>query len=289
MPPKPLYERIEEAVEFIRSQTDVAPSVGVILGTGLGGLAGEIEDATKVPYSEIPHFSDPNVQSHSGNLLIGRIGGKSVAAMEGRCHYYEGYSLEDVTLPVRVMKGLGAETLIVSSASGGLNPHFEKGDLLLLDDHINLMGVNPLVGPNDERLGPRFPDMCRPYDPELLHTAKKIALEEGIRVHKGVYVAVTGPCLETRAEYRFLRNCGADAVGMSTVPEVIVGVHAGLKIFGISCITDICLPDALEPVNIDEIIQVAGDAEPKITLLVRRLVETLSEGQSVLRDTQESS
>ena len=261
----------------------------MILGTGLGGLASEIEDAATIPYSEIPHFPDPEIQSHSGNLLIGRLGGKPVAAMEGRCHYYEGYSLEEVTLPVRAMKGLGAETLIVSSASGGLNPYFEKGDLLLIDDHINLMGVNQLVGPNDDRLGPRFPDMCRPYDPELLRNAEAIALAEGIRVQKGVYLALTGPCLETRAEYRFLRNCGADAVGMSTVPEVIVGVHAGLKIFGISCITDLCLPDALEPVNIDEIIRVAGDAEPKITLLVRRLVETLNEGPAVPRDSGESS
>jgi purine-nucleoside phosphorylase len=272
-----LYERIQEATRAIRAASQPAcpdsPRVGIILGTGLGGLAGEIEAAARIPYARIPHFPHPRVESHSGHLLLGRLGGQTVAAMEGRCHLYEGYSLEEITLPVRVLKALGVETLIISNAAGGLDPHLDKGDIILIDDHINLMGVNPLVGPNDERLGPRFPDMCRPYDPELIRLAEAIALEEGIRARRGVYAALTGPCLETRAEYRMLRILGADAVGMSTVPEVIVGVHAGLKILGISCITDLCLPDALEPVRIEDILAVAGKAEPKITRLVRRLIE----------------
>ncbi len=270
-----LYDRVMAAAAAIEKRLPARPATGIILGTGLGGLASEIEGAVRIPYADIPHFPHPRVQSHQGNLIAGSIAGKPIVAMEGRCHFYEGYTLEELTLPVRVMRAVGVGTLVVSNAAGGLNPHHEKGDLLLIDDHINLMGVNPLIGPNDDRLGPRFPDMCRPYDPELLRLAESIALEEGIRVHRGVYVGLTGPCLETRAEYRLLRSCGADAVGMSTVPEVIVGVHAGLKILGISCITDLCLPDALEPVSVEEIIAVAGRAEPKITLIVCRLIEKL--------------
>ncbi len=268
-----LFERVVEAISAIRAHSDLRPKYGIILGTGLGGLAEKIERPRRIPYDEIPHFPIPQVASHSGNLLLGTIGGKPVAAMEGRCHYYEGFSLEELTLPVRVLKSLGVEHLIVSNAAGGLNPQFERGDLLIIDDHINLMGANPLIGPNDERLGPRFPDLCRPYDPQGIRLAEAIALESLIRAHKGVYAALTGPCLETRAEYRFLRAIGADAVGMSTVPEVIAAVHAGLKVFGLSCITDLCLPDALQPVNIEEILETARKAEPKITLLVQKLIE----------------
>ena len=271
-----LHGKIEEAARCIRQQFTGELEFGIILGTGLGGLAEPIENPITIPYSEVPHFPQPRVQSHSGNMLIGQGGGKTVAAMEGRCHFYEGYSLEELTMPVRVMHALGIGKLIVSNASGGINPQYERGDLLLIEDHINLMGANPLIGPNDDRLGPRFPDMCCPYDPGALRLAQTIALEEGIATQRGVYLALTGPCLETRAEYRMLKTLGADAVGMSTVPEVIVAVHAGLRSFGISCITDMCLPDALEPVNIDEIIEVANQAEPKISLLVRKLIERWS-------------
>jgi purine-nucleoside phosphorylase len=213
---------------------------------------------------------------HEGTLILGNLGGKPVACLEGRYHCYEGYTLEEVTLPVRVLKALGVEYAIFSNAAGGLNPQFQKGDIMLIEDHINLMGVNPLVGPNDESLGPRYPDMSEPYDLRALARMEEIALESRIRTQRGVYVALTGPCLETRAEYRFLRTIGADAVGMSTVPEIIVAVHSGLKSIGISCITDICLPDALKAVEISEIIRVASEAEPKIALLVQRFVETCS-------------
>lgn len=276
-----LYSRIEETMQFIRSHFSGRPEFGIVLGTGLGGLAEKIEDPVVIPYADIPHFPQPRVLSHSGNMLIGTIpakdgSDKTVVAMEGRCHFYEGYTLEEITLPIRVLHALGIDKLIVSNASGGLNPQFQKGDLLLIEDHINFMGVNPLVGPNDERLGPRFPDMIHPYDPEALKLAQAIALEEGIPGQTGVYLALTGPCLETRAEYRMLRTLGADAVGMSTVPEAIVAVHAGLRTFGISCITDMCLPDALEPVNITEIIEVANRSEPLISRLVRKLIERWS-------------
>lgn len=276
-----LYSRIEETTQFIRSHFSERPEFGIVLGTGLGGLAEKIEDPVVIPYADIPHFPQPRVLSHSGNMLIGTMPAKdgtnkTVVAMEGRCHFYEGYTLEEITLPIRVLHALGIDKLIVSNASGGLNPQFQKGDLLLIEDHINFMGVNPLVGPNDERLGPRFPDMIHPYDTEALKLAQQIALEEGIPSQTGVYLALTGPCLETRAEYRMLRTLGADAVGMSTVPEAIVAVHAGLRTFGISCITDMCLPDALQPVNIAEIIEVANRSEPLISRLVRKLIEKWS-------------
>jgi purine-nucleoside phosphorylase len=211
---------------------------------------------------------------HKGELVVGKLGEETVAALEGRYHYYEGYSLDEITFPVRVLRALGAELAIFSNAAGGLNPNFQKGDIMIIADHMNLMGVNPLIGPNDDALGPRFPDMCEPYSLDVISRIEKIALESGIRAPRGVYAALTGPCLETRAEYRFLRTIGADAVGMSTVPEVIVAVHAGLKVAGLSCITDLCLPDALKPVNIQEILQVAAEAEPRMTLLVQRLVES---------------
>ena len=268
-----LRRQIEEAVGFIRQGREVLPEIGIILGSGLGSLAAEIQREAAIPYEEIPHFARSTGIGHKGDLVVGTLEGRRVVAMEGRLHLYEGYSMEQITFPVRVLRALGAEVLIVSNVSGGLNPTYAKGDLVLIDDHINLMGNNPLIGPNDESLGPRFPDMCRPYDPDLLSLAESIAANEKIRAHRGVYAGVTGPCLETRAEYRLLRTVGADLVGMSTVPEVIVGVHSGLRILGISIVTDLCLPDELEPVNIDEILATAGKAEPRFTRIVRRVVK----------------
>jgi len=269
-----LKKRIHEAARAIQERTKLSPRFGITLGTGLGGLTREIEIEARIPYSEIPGFPEPRVTSHEGVLVIGHLGGEPAIALEGRYHYYEGYTLEEITFPVRVMKALGVEVAVFSNAAGALNPSFRAGDIMILSDHVNLMGINPLIGPNDEDLGPRFPDMCDPYDPKLVSLLEQIALENAIRAFRGVYVALTGPCLETRAEYRFLRIIGADAVGMSTVPEVIVAVHAGLRVVGISCITDTCLPDALKPVNIEEILRVAGEAEPKMTLLVKSLVKT---------------
>jgi purine-nucleoside phosphorylase len=270
-----LYEEIQEATQALRKHWNSAPRVGIILGTGLGALAREIQAEATVPYEDIPHVPRATVHSHAGRLVCGQLGGKPVVAMEGRFHYYEGYSMQQLTFPVRVMKALGCEVLIVSNAAGGLNPQFAKGDIMLIEDHINLMGDNPLIGPNDDRLGERFPDMCFPYDRELLQLARQIAREERMAVQQGVFVAVPGPNLETRAEYRFLRGIGADAVGMSTVPEVIVGVHSKLRMLGLSAITDMCLPDALEPVSLQDIIAVAKEAEKTLSTLVRRVVERI--------------
>jgi purine-nucleoside phosphorylase len=234
----------------------------------LGALAREIDAESAIPYPEIPFFPRSTVESHKGQLVCGRLAGHSVIAMEGRFHLYEGYSPWQVTFPIRVMKELGCRILIVSNASGGLNPLFSKGDLIVIEDHINLMALNPLIGPNDERLGPRFPDLIEPYDHELQNLALKVALEQNIVAHGGVYVAVVGPNLETRAEYRFLRGIGADVVGMSTVPEVLVAIHSGMKVLGFSIVTDMCLPDALHPVSIDEIVAVANIAEAKLRSVV---------------------
>jgi purine-nucleoside phosphorylase len=264
------------ALETIRSRTAHSPDVAIILGTGLGGLAAEIDVLATIPYADIPHFPLSTVESHSGRLIFGHLAGRAVVAMQGRFHHYEGYSLQQVTFPVRVMQRLGAQTLIVSNACGGMNPLWSPGDLMLIDDHINLLGDNPLVGPNLDELGPRFPDMSHPYDPALLALAERVALEHGIPVRRGVYVAVTGPNLETRAEYRMLRALGADVVGMSTVPEVIVARHAGMRVLGISIITDRCLPDALEPANIETIIRTANEAEPRLTALVRHVLEQIT-------------
>jgi purine-nucleoside phosphorylase len=269
------YDQIQEATQAVRARWAGRPRAGIILGTGLGGLAEDIRGEAVIPYADIPHFPRPTVQSHAGRLVCGTLGGQPVVAMEGRFHFYEGYSLKQITLPVRVFKALGCDTLIVSNACGGMNPQYAKGDLMVIEDHINLMGDNPLIGPNDDRLGERFPDMCRPYDRELIALTQRVALEERIVCHKGVFVAVPGPNLETRAEYRFLRAIGADVVGMSTVPEVIVGVHSGLRNLGLSVVTDVCLPDALEPVNLPEIIAVANAAEKKLRVLVRRVVEAM--------------
>jgi purine-nucleoside phosphorylase len=267
-----LYDQIQEAAAAIRAKWAGRPQVGIILGTGLGGLVEEVVAEAAFPAGDIPHFPVSTAPGHAGRLVCGQLAGKTVVAMEGRCHFYEGYTLVQITLPVRVMKVLGCEVLIVSNACGAMNPQFGKGDLMVIEDHINLMGDNPLIGPNDERLGPRFPDMSRPYDPGLIALARRIALEERIVCHQGVFVAVPGPNLETRAEYRFLRGGGADVVGMSTVPEVIVAVHGGLRTLGLSIITDMCLPDALEPVDLHEIIATANAAEKKLRVLVRRVV-----------------
>jgi purine-nucleoside phosphorylase len=270
-----LYDQIEEAAAVIRAKWPHAPTAGVILGTGLGKLTEDIQTDVVIPYEEVPHFPRSTAPSHKGQLVCGTLGGKRVLVMEGRFHFYEGYSLQQVTFPVRVMKALGAGTLVVSNACGGMNPQWNKGDLMLIEDHINLLGDNPLIGPNDDRLGDRFPDMCNCYDRGLLKLGRAIAMEEKIVCHQGVFVAVSGPNLETRAEYRFLRAIGADVVGMSTVPEVIVAVHAKMRVLGISVVTDQCLPDALEPVSIPDIIATANEAEKKLRVLVRRVVAQL--------------
>jgi len=263
-----LFGQIEESVAAIRSQWDKTPRAGIILGTGLGSLVEEIEVEVSLDYSEIPNFPVSTAISHRGRLVCGMLAGLPVVAMEGRFHMYEGYPLKQITLPVRVIKALGADLLVVSNACGGMNPHYEAGDLMVIDDQINLMGDNPLIGINDDRLGPRFPDMCEPYDQALIARAQELARHENIPLHKGVFVDVAGPNLETRAEYRFLRGIGADVVGMSTVPEVIVAVHCGLRVVGFSIITDMCLADALQPANVEEIIATANQAEPKLRTLV---------------------
>ena len=263
-----LHNKVEEAATAIQAFWSEAPRVGIILGTGLGGLVERIESPTMIDYDEIPHFPRSTAVSHRGRLVCGTLEGVPIVAMEGRFHQYEGYPLKQITLPVRVMKALGADLLIVTHAVGGMNPLYEPGDVMIIDDQINLMGDNPLVGINDDRLGPRFPDMSAPYTPELIEVGLETARKENFAAHRGVMVAVTGPNLETRAEYRFLRAIGADVVGMSTVPEVIVAVHSGMRVFGLSVITDMCLPDALKPADVQEIIAVANSAEPKLCALV---------------------
>ena len=263
-----LYDQIQDAVRTIRQSWSGTPHAGIILGTGLGSLVDEIDVQASVDYEDIPHFPRSTVTSHRGRLVCGTIQGLPVIAMEGRFHMYEGYSLKQITLPVRVMRALGAELLVVSNACGGMNPYFQSGDIMVIEDQINLMGDNPLIGINDDRLGPRFPDMSQPYDFALIDRALEFARRENIVAHKGVFVAVPGPNLETRAEYRFLRLVGADAVGMSTVPEVLVGVHSGFRIVGFSIVTDMCLPDALEAANVEQIIAIANAAEPKLRRMV---------------------
>lgn len=269
------WDHVREAAEVVRRAWGGSPKVGLVLGTGLGALAREIESPVAIPYPEIPHFPRSTVAGHAGQLVCGTLVGHPVMAMEGRFHLYEGYTAAQVTFPIRVMKEMGCDLLVVSNACGGLNPQYRKGDLMVIEDHINLLGLNPLIGPNDDRLGPRFPDMIEPYDKALQDEALKVALEANIVAHRGVYVAVTGPNLETRAEYRFLRGIGADVVGMSTIPEVLVAVHAGIKVLGFSIVTDMCLPDALEPVDIDKIIAVANAAEAKLRTIVRGVLERL--------------
>ncbi|MFO0923373.1 MAG: purine-nucleoside phosphorylase [Pirellulales bacterium] len=268
-----LYDKIQDACQFITSKWNKKPHAGIILGTGLGSLVKQIEVDATFEYEEIPHFPKSTATSHRGRLVCGTLRGLPVLAMEGRFHMYEGYPLKQITLPVRVMKALGANLLVVSNACGGLNPNYRCGDIMLIDDHINLLGDNPLIGINDDRLGPRFPDMSQPYDSHLVDVALSIARKNDIVAHKGVFVAVAGPNLETRAEYRFLRQIGADVVGMSTVPETIVAAHCGMRVVGFSIITDMCLPDALEAANVEKIIATANAAEPRLTTLVTGVLD----------------
>ncbi|HZL88111.1 MAG TPA: purine-nucleoside phosphorylase [Pirellulaceae bacterium] len=263
-----LYDKVQEAADKIRARFGPAPHAGIILGTGLKNFAEHIEIQSAIDYEEIPHFPRATATGHGNRLVCGAIGGLPVVAMEGRFHMYEGYPLKQITLPVRVMKALGASLLVITNACGGMNPYYRCGDIMVIDDHINLLGDNPLIGINDDRLGPRFPDMCQPYDRDLIERALEIARRENFAAHQGVFVAVAGPNLETRAEYRFLRQIGADVVGMSTVPEVLVAVHCGLKVLGLSVVTDMCLPDALEPADVPKIIATANAAEPKLRKLI---------------------
>ena len=267
------YDKITDAATFIRDRWSLEPRAAIILGSGLGGISGTLTESVTIPYDEIPHFARSTAHGHAGQLVCGRLEGVPVVVMEGRMHAYEGYPLQQITFPVRVMKRLGADLLLVTNACGGLNPQYRTGDLMVIEDHINLLADNPLMGINDERLGPRFPDMSAPYTPKLIDDALAVARREDFVAHRGVYVAVTGPNLETRAEYRFLRTIGADVVGMSTVPEVIVAVHASMQVLGISVITDMCLPDALEVATVEEILAVAQAAEPKLRALIRAAVQ----------------
>ena len=268
-----LYDKIQDACSYIRKQWNHSPHAGIILGTGLGPLVEKISVEAAIEYTDIPHFPKSTATSHRGRLVCGSLCGLPVMAMEGRFHMYEGYPLKQITLPVRVMNAMGAKLLVVSNACGGLNPNYRCGDIMLIDDQINLMGDNPLIGINDDRLGPRFPDMSQPYDPVLIDEALRVARREDIVAHKGVFVAVAGPNLETRAEYRFLRGIGADVVGMSTVPETIVAVHSSMRVVGFSVITDMCLADALEAAEVEKIIATANDAAPRLTKLVTGVLE----------------
>jgi purine-nucleoside phosphorylase len=264
-----------EAVDVVRGYSELVPRAGILLGTGLGGLAQVVDEEASVPYGEIPHFPESTVDTHEGRLILGRLEGAPVAVMQGRHHRYEGYSFREIAFPVRVLKLLGIEVLVVTGACGGMNPLMGLGDLVVLDDHINLMGDGPLTGPNLDDFGPRFPDMSEPYDQELQEAAIQAGLARGVRLHRGVYAAVVGPQLETRAEYRMLRSLGADVVGMSTVPEVITARHMGVRVLGISIITDLCLPDALEPVDVPAVIRTAAGAEPHLTGVVRDVASAL--------------
>lgn len=264
-----------EALQFIQESTDLRPNYMLILGTGLGQLAEEMDVQTEISYDKIPHFPVSTVESHAGKLLFGMLGGKEVVAMQGRFHYYEGYNMQQIVFPLRVLKANGADTLFVSNACGGMNPNYSAGDIMLIRDHINMLGDNPLIGPNDDELGPRFPDMSEPYSERLMDIAKNVALESNLQMHQGVYVALSGPMLETKSEYRFLRLIGADVVGMSTVPEVIAAVHMGMEVLGISAITDECFPDSLKPTNIEEILEAAAISEPKMTRVIVDVLKKL--------------
>ncbi len=271
-----MLENIQQTTSYIKNRIgDFEPEVGIILGTGLGELVSVIEVEKQLMYSNIPDFPISTLEFHSGKLIFGTLAGKKVVAMQGRLHYYEGYTMQQITFPVRVMKMLGIKTLFVSNASGSLNPDFKKGDLMIIEDHINLQPHNPLIGRNEEELGPRFPDMSQAYRSDLISKALNIAADNNITCHKGVYVAVTGPNLETKAEYKYLRIIGGDAVGMSTVPEVIVANHMGLPVFAISVLTDEGFPEVLQPVSLEEILAVAHEAEPKMTLILKNLIAGL--------------
>jgi len=270
-----MLEKIKQTVDFINNEFKFNPEVGIILGSGLGGLVKEIDIKHVFNYEDIPNFPVSTVEGHSGKLIFGYIGGKRVVAMQGRFHYYEGYTTKEVTFPVRVMKFLGIKTLILSNASGGVNPDFEIGDIMLINDHINLLPSNPLIGPNISELGPRFLDMHDAYDKKLLEKAKKIAKKNGIKVQEGVYAAVSGPCFETPSEYRYIRRVGADTVGMSTVPEVQVARHMGIPCFAVSIITDLGVEGQVVEVSHDEVVEVANNAEPKMTLIIKELIKEL--------------
>ena len=267
-----MLEKFKESVAYIQSQTKVNPSVGIILGTGLGGLVKEINIIDEIPYENIPNFPVSTVESHSGKLIFGELGGKHVVAMQGRFHYYEGYSLQQVTFPVRVMKLLGIEKLFVSNASGGVNPDFEIGEIMIMNDHINLFPGNPLIGKNIDEMGPRFPDMSDAYDENMIELAVQIAKENNIRVAVGCYAGMTGPTLETPSEYKYVRIIGADAVGMSTVPEVIVARHMEIPCFAISIITDLGVPGKIQKVSVQDVINVASKQEPKMTIIMKELI-----------------
>jgi len=270
------WQQIQEATDFVRNRCDLSPEYGLILGTGLGELGSKIKDATVIPFGEIPHFVVSTATSHQGNLIIGELGGQRIIAMQGRVHYYEGYTMQQITLPIRVMKQLGAHSLIMSNAVGGMNHQLRPGDLTVITDHINFMGDNPLIGPNDDRLGPRFPDMSEPYDRRYVKLLEDVALDLRQQLHRVVYVAVAGPNLETGAEYRFLRAIGADTVGMSSVPECLAAIHGGMRVIGLSVVTDACFPDALLPANVTEIIKVANTAQPKLEALVSGFLQKVS-------------
>ncbi len=270
-----LPEKIQEAKIYLQKKVEGHFDIAVILGTGLGSFANSLEITAQIAFEEIPHFAKTTADHHAGQLVFGTLGGKKVAVMQGRYHFYEGFTLEQIAFPVRVLKAMGAETLVVSNIAGGVNPQFRIGDLMLITDHINLLGTNPLIGPNFEELGPRFPDMSEPYKRTHINRMQEIALEAKLPLQKGVYACMSGPALETAAEYRMLRTLGADAVGMSTVPEVITAVHAGMQVLGLSLITDVCLPDNLQPINVPEILATAAKAEPQIAQLIRGFVASL--------------
>ena len=270
-----IWGQIEEAVNHIRLSWQGKPKVGLILGTGLGGFVEQIDQQASIPYGSIPHFPASTAPSHAGRLICGTLRGQPIVAMEGRFHYYEGYNLQQVTFPVRVMRALGAEILLVTNAAGGINPQLDLADLVVIEDHINLSPENPLRGVNDDRLGPRWPDLCEPYSKSLIQLTRTAALELGIHLHKGVFVAVAGPNLETRAEYRMLKQMGADVVGMSTVPEVLVAIHAGMKVLGFSVVTDICLPDHLEPAEVPKILANAAIGAEKLSRLIPKIMEKI--------------
>jgi purine-nucleoside phosphorylase len=268
-------DKIHQTSDFLRARINAHPTVGIILGTGLGGLASEIKIETTIPYEEIPNFPLSTVEFHAGKLHFGRLSGKQVMAMQGRFHYYEGYSMQEITFPVRVMKSLGVATLFISNACGCVNPAYRAGDLMIIEDHINLLGDNPLIGPNHDELGPRFPDMSEPYSRHLITMAEEVARDKRIHLQKGVFLAVSGPNLETRAEYRMVRTLGADVVGMSTVPEVIIARHGNMEVFGMSVVTDEGFPDTLKVADIPEILRIAHEAEPKLTAIMKGVIEKM--------------
>ncbi|MBX7095064.1 MAG: purine-nucleoside phosphorylase [Flavobacteriales bacterium] len=270
-----MLQQIKETTSFLQSKTNLIPEVGIILGTGLGGLTKEIEISVAIPYNEIPHFPVSTVQGHSGKLLFGKLGGKNIVAMQGRFHFYEGYDMKQVTYPVRVMQALGIKNLMLSNAAGGTNPYFQIGEIMIIKDHINLFPTNPLIGKNEDQLGPRFPDMSEAYDKKQIAMAKEIASSNNIRVAEGVYAGLTGPCYETPSEYKYLQIIGADAVGMSTVPEVIVARHMGIPCFAVSIITDLGIDGKIVEVSHEEVQQVASEAEPRMTLIIKELLKRI--------------